>query len=432
MKAPALFDATDPGPGSTPLIQPWRRVELDPEYGGAWLVTGDVDGDGRAEIVSARNVNVGDVHYTSAVVAQDLEGKVLWRWGDPSVGRRGFHHDVACQIHDWDNDGRNEVILCADGFLVELDGVTGIERQRLPLPPEATDCLVFADLSGRGHAGEVLVKTRYSQVWAMNRSGRILWTIERPGGYLTAHQPVPVDVDGDGRDEIVVGYALAGSDGELRWVLENGGRFPGHGHLDCCRVLRRGPTPEECVLALTCCGDARLMAVDGKGRVRWEIDGPHFESIDVGHIHPGQAEPQLAVDLVPHTGGQPENEVWTLSADGELLGRLRAEYCRFHTLVDWDGDGYDELVLPHARGLFDGRGQRIGTFAMEAQPDLYGGQPHEEGEVGNTVIRGDVTGDGVPDVILTAPGVAYVFANPVSVGARPGAGLGCGTNFTFY
>ena len=63
------FDTSDHGePGNrAPVIQPWKTIEIDPEYGGQWIVTGDIDGDGEIEIVSARNVNLNDVHYTSAV-----------------------------------------------------------------------------------------------------------------------------------------------------------------------------------------------------------------------------------------------------------------------------------------------------------------------------------------------------------------------------
>ena len=100
-------------------------------------------------------MNVGDVHYTSAVVAQRLDGQVLWRWGNPNIGRRGLHHDVACQIYDWDGDGTKEVVVATKGYLVELDGATGKERRRLPIPPDATDCLLFANLSGHQRATDV-------------------------------------------------------------------------------------------------------------------------------------------------------------------------------------------------------------------------------------------------------------------------------------
>ena len=155
-------DASDPS--AVPQVKPWAKISLDPEYAGAWIVAGDLDGDGAVEIVSARNVDKNDVHFTSAVVAHRLDGSVLWRWGDPKIGREELHHDVACQIYDWDGDGHNEVVLCTDGFLAELDGATGKEKRRLPLPKDATDCLVFANLSGKSRATDVLVKTRYSQI----------------------------------------------------------------------------------------------------------------------------------------------------------------------------------------------------------------------------------------------------------------------------
>jgi len=431
---PTLFDTTDPGcqtPASSP-IQPWKRVPLDPEYSGAWTVTADLDGDGQAEIVSARNVNTVDVHYTSAVVAQRLDGSVLWRWGNPASGRRGLHHDVACQIHDWDGDGRPEVIVCTDGFLVELDGASGRERRRLPIPPEATDCLVFADLAGRGRAAEVLVKTRYTQIWALDYAGKTLWTIQKPGGYLTAHQPIPVDVDGDGRQEIMAGYALLNADGSVRWTLPDGGRFKGGGHLDCGRVLRRGAKAADTVLLLTCCSHGRLLAVDGNGGILWEIGGHHFESIDIGKVRADRPGRQLLVDVVPTAGKGDQNELWLVGEDGEWLGRIAAEYTRFHTLADLNGDGLDEIVLPHSRGLFDGFGRRLGTFVMESQADLYGGKPRAEGEIGNLVVRGDVTGDGVPDVVLTTPLAAYVFQGAPAVVPASRVPLGSGLNFTLY
>ena len=44
-------------------------------------------------------------------------------------------------------------------------------------------------------------------------AGNLLWTVENPGGYRTAHQPFPLDIDGDGREEIMAGYALLDPDG---------------------------------------------------------------------------------------------------------------------------------------------------------------------------------------------------------------------------
>jgi hypothetical protein len=204
--SPVYYDVKDVGEPTdiTSLIQPWKIVSLDAEYGGQWVVAGDVDGDGQVEIVSAENVNENDVHYTSTVIAQKLDGSVLWKWGNPAIGRKIWHHDVACQIHDWDGDGKNEVVLCTKGFLVELDGATGRQRRKIRIADDATDCLVFCNLSGGPRPSDVLVKDRYHRIWAYDRKGNLLWSVEDPGGYRTAHQPRPIDIDGDGVSDVMM------------------------------------------------------------------------------------------------------------------------------------------------------------------------------------------------------------------------------------
>ena len=141
---PVLFDVSMPA--EAPVVYPAAHFPLDAAFAGAWPVAGDLDGDGEAEFVCARNVDCDDVHFTSAMAAHKLDGSVLWRWGDPAIGRSKLHHDVACQIYDWDGDGANEVIALGERDLVALDGLTGREKRRFPIPPQASDCLVFADL----------------------------------------------------------------------------------------------------------------------------------------------------------------------------------------------------------------------------------------------------------------------------------------------
>jgi len=86
---PIYFDAKDTGEAKNlgTVIAPWKIVALDTEYGGKWVVAADLDNDGQVEIISCENFNQGDVHYTSTAVAQELNGKVLWRWGQPAVRR---------------------------------------------------------------------------------------------------------------------------------------------------------------------------------------------------------------------------------------------------------------------------------------------------------------------------------------------------------
>ena len=418
------FNTKDVGEPSdrAPVIQPWRVVQLDREYGGQWVLAGDVDADGAVEIVSAENFNEGDVHYTSTVVVQELDGSVLWRWGDPEVGRKNWHHDVACQIHDWNGDGKNEVVLCTRSFLVELEGATGREIRRIPIAEEATDCLVFCNLSGGNRPTDVLVKDRYHQIWAYDQQGKLLWTVRDPGGFRTAHQPRPIDIDGDGRDEIMAGYALLNSDSSVRWVFGSKKVDQSRGHLDCARVFRRGVSPEDFRIALTCCGANNTALVDGNGKVLWEVSGHHFESVDVGHIIPNHPGPHILVDIDHQPYGK--SPLWVLDGKGELLGQLVTDYSRHHCLLDWDGDGLDDILVAHKCGLYNHRGQRFGTFGT---PGLELGAG--KGEYERSILIGDMTGDGVQDVMIATPYTVYIYEN--TSGKKPDKPVPLGTEFNF-
>jgi hypothetical protein len=416
---PLFFDTNDTGlpPAAVPTVKPWKVVALDPAYGGQWVVAADLNADGKVEFVACENRNVGDVHYTSTAVAHDLNGTVLWRWGDPNLGRKEWHHDVACQIHDWDGDGKAEVILATKGAIVELDGRTGHEKRRIPIPDDATDCLTFADLAGRGRLTDVLVKDRYHNIYAYNYSGKLLWHVRDPGGYPTAHQPRPMDLNGDGRDEIAAGFAMLNPDGSVRWIFKSSAIDLKQGHLDCIRLTRRGDNLEDTRLVLTLCGANGIAMIDGNGKTIWERAGSHFESIDVGRVVAERAGPQILVDIDHQPLGK--GPLWLMDENGALLGRINTDYARHHDLLDWNGDGLDETLNAHSGAVYDSKGRRIATLA--APPAAKGGE--------RSILVGDFTGDGIPDVALVTTTAVYIFRN--ESGAKPAHRIGLGTEFNF-
>jgi len=429
--APSLFAADDtpfatdalgePSPAA-PQLQPDHTITLDPEYGGQWVVLGDVDGDGQVEVVSAQNHNAGDNHFTSAAVAHKLDGSVLWRWGDPNLGRKGLHHDVACQIHDLDHNGSQEVVVAGDQEVIVLDGATGRPVRSFPIEQHASDCIVFADLTGAGHPGDILVKTRYGTIWAYSTTGQLLWSVTNPGGYRTAHQPVPVDLDGDGRDEILAGYAALEADGSIRWRFEAEPGTRNGGHADCWRVVRIGQSVSETRLVMTMCGGNALVMTDGAGRVLWKRTGHHYESIDVGEIRDDIPGLEIVVD-VDHLPNPPK-PLCLFDEQGNELGRINTDYTRHHMLVDWNGDGRAELGTAVARGLFDGHGRRVATCVVD------------QGERPQFIEAVDLTGHGPRDVLLTTSRgethKVYLYRNPTAPKTPAGAPQGTGLNFTLY
>jgi hypothetical protein len=425
---PHIFDLDDAGGKAEPLAvaAPWRVVELESEYGGRWVVAGDIDGDGQVEIVSAENFNAGDVHYTSAVAAQKLDGTVLWTWGDPAIGRKEWHHDVACQIYDLDQDGRNEVILATKGFIVCLDGRTGKEIRRIAIEDEATDCIVICNLRGTGRPQDILVKDRYRRIWAYDHQGSLLWTVTDPGGFRTAHQPVPIDLDGDGRDEIMAGYAMLNHDGSIRWVYKSKTVDQRRGHLDCVRVLRRGEQPRDWRLVLTCCGANNIAVIDGEGRVLWERAGHHFESIKVGRFFGDRPGPQFVVDIDHRPFG--ESPLWVMDERGSLLARITTDYSRHHVLADWTGDGLDEIIVAYDGAVYDNRGRRVATLAVPGGDTARGKESVEQ----RSILVGDMDGDGVRDILIATNTAVYIYRNEKGARPKEKAPLGTGLNVTLY
>lgn len=391
-----------------PAVQPWRTIKLDPAYRGAWLVVGDLTGDGTAELLSARNgVPARDVHFTSSVVAQRLDGSVIWRWGDPNA-RNAIHHDVACQIADLDGDGRNEVLLAADRRVVILEGATGRELRHFEIPPNASDCITVANLSGAARASDLLVKTRYTQIWAYTAEGRLLWTVEKPGGYRTSHQPFPVDLDGDGRDEIIAGYAALGADGSLRWSLPPDACRSG-GHADSIRQFQTGPAPGDKRFFLTHCGGNRMDLLDGNGRILWSVTGVHFESVFFGELDKQLPGLEIVVDVAHQPWGK--EPLLVLDAQGRLLGRYTTLRSRQHRLVDWFGDGEDLIFCGQTRALLDARGRKRARFETPMPEGALG--PDNSEELRYMIHLADVTGSGRPDLVVsTVPGTAvWIYKN---------------------
>lgn len=409
-ETPARFDVhvKDLPVEGVPVVQPWKTITVDPVYCGGWLVVGDLTGDGKAEIVSAKNgVPGNDLHYTSSVVAQRLDGSVLWRWGNPDA-RNAIHHDVACQIHDLDGDGRNEVIVAADRCVVVLDGATGAERQQFETPKNASDCITFCNLTGGDRAADMLVKTRYTQIWAYDHHGKPLWTVEKPGGYRTSHQPFPIDLDGDGRDEVIAGYAALNHDGSLRWRLPDTACRSG-GHADSIRLFQKADRPEDMRLLLTHCGGNRMDMLDGNGTILWSVTGLHFESVFFGELDKTTPGQELVVDICHQAWGKAP--LLILDEQGQLLGRYMTMRSRQHRLVDWFGTGEDLIFCGQTRALLDAAGKIRARFATPMPPDAQNTERTDP--VRYMIHLADVTGNSRPDLVVsTVPGTAvWIYKN---------------------
>ena len=192
----------------------------------------DFDGDGLGEILVH---GVRRNEPSSVVVLDGASGDVLWRADLPQRSRA-----VAA---DLDGDGASEVVVACGSELTVFSGATGERVRRAALRGTIGDlvCARVCESAGggvRGRSGPGIVYTagkKRDDVLAVLSGADLteLWSRDAvPAGGPFAEGftfPRALDVDGDGRDEVVVAengnhlLCLSG-DGEILWDVGLGKR----------------------------------------------------------------------------------------------------------------------------------------------------------------------------------------------------------------
>lgn len=378
--------------------------------GGKGLL-GDIDGDGRMEVVFVQgNSGIDDryvPHQVTCVTAYRLDGTLLWQTGKPMETPGGFGADFPAQICDFDGDGGLEIVCVMEKKFCVLDGMTGECKKQYDLPAEgAHDCIILADLTGRGARRDVILKDRYHTLWALNNDFELLWTHSGNVG----HFPWPTDINGDGRDEIMAGYDLLDCSGKLLWScreLED--------HADCLWAgdVNGDGKPELVV------GGSVTCLYDGDGNELWRYDG----SIESQHVALGKFCPELpglqvaGLDRIQRGDGHKgqwsgRDGMFLLDCEGKELWKEDRKTKGWLTIVDalyhWNGEEAD-YILAYRRGggvnpgLYDGRGQMV----IEFPQDGY-------------VLHGDLFGRGKEEVLIYTPEMAYVYSGTAyDLGQKP-------------
>ena len=214
---------------------------------------GDINGDGKMEIVMGQPMVQPGAYTPQQVVcvtAWDLKGNKLWQYGTPGTSH-GASSDIPIQVYDMDGDGKAEVFAnMSDTTMSVIDGTTGKLVRTIPLPQAGSnDSIAFANLRGKGWPQDILVKTRYSQNWAIvgiddntttppTKAGTVLWhnqfiASDSSGSDRgTGHYPLVYDWDGDGKDEVMAGYFFL-KDGKTVWTTNTTSHPELTMHADC-------------------------------------------------------------------------------------------------------------------------------------------------------------------------------------------------------
>ncbi len=184
---------------------------------------GDVDGDGRKEIA------VCTMNRKGEMVVMDAEGKTLWTFAVPG---KLFNHVT---VGDLDGDGKCEVFVTCGNQLIALSPAGQVLWQRNFGGPRMRMAAV-GDVNGDGKR-DVVASLRSQRIFAaaFGAQGQPLWRYQPRGLKRISTEDVHVaDVDGDGKNEVVLGCAgglvLCIRDGDTLWAArrEKSKRWPKH------------------------------------------------------------------------------------------------------------------------------------------------------------------------------------------------------------
>ncbi len=366
----------------------WKKIDLQNFGTSRQIRFGHLKGGDEWHIVLAQMQKrvSGDAYgFISCLTAIDLDGNILWQQGEPSdqtekLGK--VSADMPLQIYDIDGDGKDEVIVGRDFQIQILDGETGGVKKsvKTPLSDDADETVLsipygiyaferinpdgirICNFRGKDRPADILIKDRYCRIYALDEDLNLMWKYK--GTTNTGHCPLPVDVDGDGRDELLVGYQLLDSDGSPLWhypITED--------HTDEIVAGKWMPGDEEGYFACVS-GTQGFFIGDFYGNIVARDRIGHAQRVSVANYCPKRPGLEIAVsNFWGHQGviflyDSHGNPIWEM--ENEMNGNILAP-------VNWDGDG-SELILtnadPKRGGLMNGARVRAVAFPDDGHPVL--------------------------------------------------------------
>ncbi|MDF2922208.1 MAG: hypothetical protein K0R57_1122 [Paenibacillaceae bacterium] len=400
----------------------WKTIDLK-NFGTAREIRfGHLTGTKELCIVLAQHQKRGhkDAYaHISCLTAIKLDGEVLWQLGEPSTNpdHALLSADLPLQVCDIDGDGIDEVIVSRNFQLMILDGRTGAVKRAVPTPlseqPDSSlhslpfhkyafdrvnvDAIRIANFSGKDRPADILIKDRYSRVWVYDHELNLQWTFQQG---ITGHFPYTADIDGDGRDEMFIGYHLVDHDGTLLWTLP-----VETDHTDEILIGRWNPDEPDPLIAIAS-GEEGFMIADLQGRVLQKHTVGHAQRVSVGNYRPDL--PGLELCVTTFWGCQ--GIVYLYDCRGKLLHQFEPP-CNgiVITPVNWTGDGQDLVLLNGSAvhgGLIDGEGRTVVRFPEDGHPELCA-----------EVL--DLTGDSRDELVLWDQQRMYIYTQDSSPQHEP-------------
>ena len=304
---------------------------------GVWgsdnVTIADINGDGRPEFLHLQSAGqlrssiyrgwkgLGIDERDAALhclTACTEDGTVLWQDGAPWAHEEPFvgHGGSFVLAEDIDADGRVEVVVIRPADIAVLDGATGHMKASLPLPADNFSILNSAQLGEPAKGRQLIVK--------VNDAAYAPWEYGNPTLFLNAdltpyapalgvrgagHNIVARDIDGDGRDELFIGYSLYDHDLRELWRLDLG---PGFDYVeDHADAIVVSDVNGDGKLEVQYSGSEDFFVADLSGHILWKTHAGHSQASAEGPWGP-KGEKRIIMS-------EKNRGIWGLDAAGTVL-----------------------------------------------------------------------------------------------------------------
>ena len=392
-----------------PKMKLLKKIDLRNFGTGRQVRFGHLLGNGEYQIVIAqcqKRVNRDAYGTISCLTAIDLDGNVLWRYGEPTSNTEigTISADMPMQIYDIDGDGYDEVITAKNFEIFILDGRNGKVKKHARAPYSTAeedgtiigvpdkiyafdrinpDGIRICNFRGLDKPRDILIKDRYCRVYALNDDLEVMWHYQSDKN--TGHFPFAIDINGDGHDELLVGYNMLDCNGNRIWTMP-----VKEDHIDeiVPGMFVSGPHKGKKYFACVA-GKEGFLISDWEGNLLKKDGIGHAQRVSTGNYCPDKPGYEMVVvNFWGHQGiiyfyDSEGNPVWEM--ENELNGNLL-------TPVNWIGNGRDFILLNadvEKGGLIDGNGVQVVKFPDDGHPTLCAEAINLYGDARDEIVTWD-------------------------------------------
>lgn len=424
-------------------LKPYTSIRLKDNSKAGKIALADLNGDGTYDyIIRTPETNVdpgmpGDTTgKTYKISAYLSDGTYLWTYDMGPGIEPGIWYSPFI-VYDFDGDGKAEVAIKTAGtdyvknekgrvcggseYLSVLDGLTGKEIDRVDWP-ERNDRYGNLIRQNRNQMGVAYLDGKTPYILAARGTYKLMvvdaWMLKdgklrhawRWDGdeenpivrSMGAHSMVTADVDGDGRDEILLGSCMLDDNGTLLWSS-------GLGHSDKAYLCKLRPDSEGMQVFMVSepkneKGRGVSVVDAATGRFIWGIGQTTYHVgdgmvTDFDPAHPG-LECFASED---RKGGSTDK--YLLTADGKKLDVSREDIPGCRNWIWWDAD----LLRETFKGDDNRWGASSSSGGRQQSIWKWKGEVLTQGIEGDILMMADMEGDWREELITALPGELRIY-----------------------